>query len=301
MSRIHEILNKAEREGTVRRTATSAEPPEPVQSSAPSVIADSRPPADATPHARAIVSRIRGGAAAPTAAETAGVVVEGAELDALLVAGHAPQSFVAEQFRALRTRLSQVEGGRTTRVIAVTSPAKGDGKSVTAANLALTMGEEFNKRVLLLDADLRRPRVHHLLGLTDGPGLADVLMGMCDIDSVLVHLPDHHLWVLPGGVPPSHPAELLSSGAMRRVIDTLRGRFDRIIVDTPPVSPLADVHILAPLVDGIVVIVRAGMTPKPAIERALSGFDRSKVLGMVLNDAGAEAEAAYDGYGYLTA
>jgi capsular exopolysaccharide synthesis family protein len=215
--------------------------------------------------------------------------------------GNGPQSFAAEQFRALRTRLAQVEGGRTTRAIGVTSPAKGDGKSVTAANLALTMGEEFNIRVLLVDADLRRPRVHHLLGLTDGLGLADVLMGMTDVDNAIVHLPDHHISVLPGGVPPSHPAELLSSSAMRRLVETLRPRYDRIIIDTPPVAPLADVHILAPLLDGIVVIVRAGMTPKPAIERALSGFDRTKVLGMVLNDAGAEAEAAYDGYGYLTA
>lgn len=297
MSRIHDILNKAERDGTTRRTAGAEHARDRDDHGAPP--AGDAPVVEA-PHARATVSPIRHPPAAPPT-EMHGVVVEGAPLDPLLVAGLAPQSFAAEQFRALRTRLAQVEGGRVTRVIAVTSPAKGDGKSVTATNLALTMGEEFNRRVLLIDADLRRPRVHHLLGLTDGPGLADVLMGMAELDSAIVHLPDHHLSVLPGGVPPSHPAELLSSGAMRRLIETLRSRFDRIIIDTPPVAPLADVHIVAPLVDGIVVIVRAGMTPKPAIERALAGFDRAKVLGMVLNDAGADAEAAYDGYGYLTA
>lgn len=298
MSRIHEILNKAERDGTTRRT-TPAEPPRDRADAVATSRAGATAPDEAS-YTRATVSPIRQAPSAPPATEH-GVVIEGVTLDPLLAVGTAPQSFAAEQFRALRTRLAQVEGGRGTRVIAVTSPAKGDGKSVTAANLALTMGEEFNRRVLLVDADLRRPRVHHLLGLTDGPGLADVLMGMTDLESSIVHLPDYRVSVLPGGVPPSHPAELLSSGAMRRITETLRSRYDRIIIDTPPVAPLADVHILAALVDGLLVVVRAGMTPKPAIERALSGFDRTKVLGMVLNDAGSEAEAAYDGYGYLSA
>jgi Mrp family chromosome partitioning ATPase len=87
---------------------------------------------------------------------------------------------------------------------------------------------------------------------------------------------------------------------MRRVLDTLRTRFDRILIDMPPVAPLADVAIAAPMVDGVLMIVRAGVTPKPAIERALSGLDMSKVLGLVLNDAGASSAAyGYDGYGYV--
>jgi Mrp family chromosome partitioning ATPase len=107
--------------------------------------------------------------------------------------------------------------------------------------------------------------------------------------------------VLPAGVPPSHPAELLGSATMRRLLETLRTRFDRILIDVPPVAPLADLHILAPMVDGLLMIVRAGVTPKPAIERALAGLDLSKVLGLVLNESGGGGTESYsyEGYGYL--
>jgi capsular exopolysaccharide synthesis family protein len=216
-------------------------------------------------------------------------------LDPVLVAALAPHSLAAEQYRALRTRIIQAENGRPIRVVMVTSPGKGDGKSVNAANLALTMAQQFQSRVLLLDADLRHPQAHRLLGVHDGPGLADVLMGGADIDEALVTVPGQSLWLLPAGLPPGHPAELLGSSAMRRVVDTLRTRFDRIIVDTPPVAPLADVRILAPMTDGVVVVVRAGVTPRPAIERALAGFDRSRLLGVVLNAADGDGP---DGYGY---
>lgn len=216
-------------------------------------------------------------------------------LDPRLVAGLAPQSLAAEQYRSLRTRLARVENGRALRAIIITSPAKGDGKSLTAGNLALTMAQEFQQRVLLLDADLRRPSIHRLFGLSETPGLSDVLMGGTTIEDALVSLPDHHLTVLPSGIIPTHPAELLGSAAMRRLLDTLRTRFDRIIIDMPPVSPLADVAIASEQADGVLLIVRAGVTPKPAIERALAGLDTSKVLGLVLNDGG-DTGTSY-GYG----
>jgi protein-tyrosine kinase len=193
----------------------------------------------------------------------------------------------------------QAENGRALRSIIITSPGKGDGKSLTAANLALTMAQEFQPRVLLLDADLRRPAAHSLFGMSETPGLADVLMGGASLEDALVHLEEHHLSILPAGLPPTHPAELLGSAAMRRTIDTLRTRFDRIIIDMPPVEPLADVHILTPLADAVLMIVRAGMTEKPAIDRALHGLDISKVLGLVLNEAaGGDNYDAYSGYGY---
>ncbi len=224
-----------------------------------------------------------------------------ARLDAHLVAALAPTSLAAEQYRSLRTRIKRAESGRALRAIAITSPNKGDGKSLTAANLALTMAQEFQQRVLLIDCDLRRPSVHTLFGLSEGPGLADVLMNVAELDHALVSLPEHHLTVLPAGAPPSNPAELLGSAAMRRVLDTLRTRFDRILIDVPPVAPLADLHILAPMVDGLLMIVRAGVTPKPAIERALAGLDAAKVLGLVLNESGGSENTYtnYEGYGYI--
>jgi capsular exopolysaccharide synthesis family protein len=348
MSRIQEILSKAERDGTARRTRAlgeeyasraaddgmqarafvesapaartlhdearlrSPEPPRmaPPVSEAPRQTALRAPEAPLQEGVAPLSSdhghyarHVEPVTEAPPAYTPS---VEGtprvtADLDHHLVAALAPTSLAAEQYRSLRTRLKRVESGRALRTIAVTSPNKGDGKSLTAANLALTMAQEFQHRVLLIDCDLRRPSVHRLFGLTEGPGLGDVLMSAAELDHTLVALPEYHLTVLPAGLPPSRPAELLGSAAMRRILDTLRSRFDRILIDVPPVAPLADLHILAPMVDGLLMIVRAGITPKPAIERALAGLDASKVLGLVLNESGGETTAAYnyEGYGYI--
>jgi capsular exopolysaccharide synthesis family protein len=307
MSRIQEILSKAERDGTARRTRalsdegniapavtipqarTQTPVYEPAVAPAPHVWNPATAPAAPAPSFEAPAER-----PAPPAPATG-------MLDPHLVAALAPHSLAAEQYRSLRTRIKRAENGRAVRAIIVTSPAKGDGKSLTAANLALTMAQEYQQRVLLLDADLRRPTVHRLLAINDGPGLSDVLTGAVDVNQALVSLPGHHLTVLPAGTPPNHPAELLGSAAMRRLLDTLRTRFDRILIDMPPVAPLADLHILAPMADGVLMIVRAGVTPKPAIERALSGLDMSKVLGLVLNETGGNAtdRETYEGYGYI--
>lgn len=276
MSRIQEILRKAERDGTVHRTrAVAIEPP---------LIGSSSTAAATRPMPPAMPAIGRHPADEPAAVSST--------LDHRLVAAFAPQSLAAEQYRSLRTRIKNAENGRPMRSILITSPNKGDGKSLTAANLALTMAQEFQQRVLLVDGDLRRPSIHCLLGISDTPGLSDVLMGGASLDDALVAVPEHHLTVLPSGPVPSHPAELLGSTGMRRALDALRTRFDRLIIDMPPVEPLADVSIALGMADGLLMIVRAGVTPKPAIERALSGLDVSKVLGLVLNDAG-EADALY--------
>jgi capsular exopolysaccharide synthesis family protein len=287
MSRIQEILKKAEREGGVQRTRALVTDAPPAASAGASAIAM---PAPWTPAAREQQDAVPS-ASARTVTGT---------LDPRLVAAFAPQSLAAEQYRSLRTRIKASEHGRVFRSFIITSPNKGDGKSLTAANLALTMGQEFQQRVLLVDADLRRPSIHHLFGINETPGLTDVLMGGSTIENALVDIPEHHLTVLPSGLVPVHPAELLGSAGMRRVLDTLRTRYDRVILDMPPVAPLADVSIAAGMVDGILMIVRAGVTPKPAIERALAGLEVSKVVGLVLNDAGAsDASYGYGGYGYV--
>jgi capsular exopolysaccharide synthesis family protein len=292
MSRIQEILRKAERDGVVHRTRTSAplapvglEEPVATRGTGPALVqpAPVEPPAVSIP------------AVPPPAPRRVGSV-----LDTRLVAATTPNSIAGEQYRLLRTRLKRSEQGRNARAIIITSPNKGDGKSLTAANLALTMAQEFQQRVALVDADLRRPSVHSLFGIDDTPGLSDVLMGGATLDDALVTVGEHRLTVLPAGLIPSHPAELLGSAALRRVLDTLRGRFDRILIDMPPVAPLADVAVASALADGVLLIVRAGVTPKPAIERALSGIDAAKVLGLVLNDAGGSGGYNYEGYaGYV--
>jgi capsular exopolysaccharide synthesis family protein len=302
MSRIQDILSKAERDGTVRRTRALTEELDQVRPLAPrrpaAPLSDERPVEAPAPAARS-ASWSAASVAPAIAADPE--VMRTHQLDRHLVAALAPACLAAEQYRSLRTRIKRAEATRSIRAMVITSPAKGDGKSLTAANLALTMGQEFQQRILLMDADLRRPALHRLFGLGDGPGLSDVLMDGAELNDVLVPLPEYHLTVLPAGTPPSHPAEMLGSVSMRRVLDALRNQFDRILIDMPPVAPLADLQIVTPLVDGVLMIVRAGVTPKPAIEQALAGLDMSKVLGLVLNDSGGtiSSRQAYEGYGYI--
>ena len=297
MSRIQQILEKAERDGAALRTGhagtvpslTAVKPLQPAGATETAVVAakPSAPAAVIAPASQTVL-----GAAPP---DEAGMIGFTAALNPLLVAGLAPKSLAAEQYRSLRTRLTHAENPGGLRIVLVTSPLKGEGKSVTAANLSLTMAQELQRRVVLVDADLRKPSLQHLFGLPPGPGLSEYLAGAVDLKDAMRFLPDHNLTIITAGAAPINPAELLGSTAMRRMLDHLRARFDRVILDTPPVLPLADVAILAPLVDGSLMVVRAGYTPKPAIENALRAFDASRLLGVVLNESGLEEDYRYEG------
>ena len=282
MSRIQDILAKAERDGTTRRTQAG-----PSLTQGPSAVATTLGPSIDGSSALDPLPFITPSPVAP-AATAAPAVTETrtahATLHPALVAAIAPQSPVAEQYRAIRARLTHREETATLRTILVTSPAARDGKSVTAANMALTMAQEFQRSVLLVDADLRGSSVHALFGIDRGPGLSDVLAGQATLEEALVYLPDYRLTLLTAGATPQFPTELLGSTAMRRTLDTLRGRFDRILLDLPSVAPLADVGTVAPMADGVLMVVRAGVTQRPALDEALAAFEDSKVLGVVLND-----------------
>jgi protein-tyrosine kinase len=310
MSRIQQILDKAEREGRMRRTTSLEEVPPPT-SPAPAVLPSAPRPDGPRPMASAAAPAPAPPApppAAPPPVEAlraassmvaSPVVVPGkaaeVRLAPLVIAALQPHSAAAEQYRALRTRISQSEHERYYRAILVTSPSPGDGKSVTSLNLALAMAQEFHRRVLLIDGDLRDPSLHRLLGIPGRPGLSDVLSGAVPLDEAMVTLPDCRLTVIPAGSPVDRPTEMLGSAEMRRVVDTLRTQFDRIILDTPPATPLADVGVLAPLADGVLLVVRAGHTARPAIDRAIEDIDPARILGLVLNDV--EETAADYSYG----
>ena len=208
-----------------------------------------------------------------------------ATLHPALVAAIAPHSSVAEKYRAIRTRLTQREESGPLRTIAVTSPAPKAGKSITAANLALTMAQELHRRIVLVDADLRNPAVHSLFAVEQHPGFSDVLAGDASLDEALIYLPDFRLTILPAGRVPEYPTELLGSSAMRKTIDALRARFDRTLIDLPAVVPLADVGTVAPFVDGALMVVRAGVTQRPVLDQALAAFEPDKVIGLVLNES----------------
>ena len=271
MSRIQNILEKAERDGAVRRAR-----PVPAQTGNSALAFE-------TSVAAPMAEPPSAGAAAGRPAHTQRV----ARLDGNLVAALAPGAPAAEQYRALRTRVSHADQGGAVEVVLVTSPGRGEGKSLTAANLALTMAQDFQARVCIVDADLRHSRIHSLFGVSETPGLSDVLEGRAALGDALIGLEDQQITMLPAGQTPTHPAELLGSTAMRRTIETLRSQFDRVIIDAPSVGPLADVGILAPLVDGVLLVVQAGVTTKPAIQEAVTTIGAGKFLGVVLNGSAA--------------
>jgi capsular exopolysaccharide synthesis family protein len=285
-SRIQHILDKAERDGAVRRVVIET-PPALATDATLSPRAD---PAVADPIAAGQLTT--GSVAADPAiarkrpaAAPIGRSMSALRLDRRLVATGAAKSASAEQYRALRTRIFHGDTGMPVNVVLVTSPADGDGKTLTVANLGLAMAQEFQRRVCVVDANLRQPQLHRLFGLPDSPGLSDVLLGYATIADACVSLEDQHITVLTAGAVPISPAELLGSITMRRTLEQLRSRFDAVIVDAPSALPLADVGILTPIVDSVVVVVRAGTTPKPAIHDTMSALDPGKVLGFVLNDA----------------
>ncbi|HEY7286359.1 MAG TPA: CpsD/CapB family tyrosine-protein kinase [Vicinamibacterales bacterium] len=266
MSRIQHVLDKAELEGAIRRTRTLG----------------------GTGGRDVLPERLsRTSTGAPTAAQLTAERprrVVAPTLEARLVAQTAPVGSAAEQYRALRTRLGLLDRHGSSQVLLVTSPGPGEGRSLTAANLALTMGQDHERRICILDADLRRPNQHALFGVPQTPGLCDVVLGRAALDDAIVEIGHCDIAMLPAGTVPAHPAELLGTNAVHRVVQALRGRFDCVLVDAPAVAPLADIAILSPLVDAIVVVVRAGQTEKPAIRDAIAALDPARFIGVVLND-----------------
>jgi protein-tyrosine kinase len=298
MSRIQNILEKAECDGQMRRLRGAEQPAPPGLASLeaatmpPPMMMDPTIGTGAASFTSGPALLEAGGAAAGVLTEPLLRIVSGTRLDRRLIAALAPDggegsthSIAAEQYRALRTRILHADTGAAVNVLLLTSPGRGEGKSTTAGNLALTMAKDYQRRICLVDADLRHPQLQQMFGLPDGPGLSDVLSGQAEIDDALVTIEEHKLTILPAGRAPAHPAELLGTTAMRRALDTLRSRFDCVVVDSPATAPLADVGILTPLVDSVLLVVRSAVTSKPAIHDAVASLDGAKLLGVVLNAA----------------
>ena len=220
--------------------------------------------------------------------------VEGGQVDPHIVAYHHPHSHLTESFRRLKAMLGSIAGGTTLRTVTITSAGKGEGKSTTALNLAVTMCQDFDKRVAIVDADLRRPRIHRLLGMTPRRGLSDVLGGEVLPEDVLITNSVPRLTIMPGGHSSKSPAEMLASPRMRQLIEELKSRFDVIIFDTPPVLTVADAIVLGPMTDGVVLVIQAGKVRKRPIQRAVELLHNSKILGFVLN----RGDLVLSHYGY---
>lgn len=280
MSRIQNILEKAEREGVVRRVRTDA-----AVDAAPEPAIHFSPPASPLAMPHSVVGHSAPISQPATSSLTPARLVSGAHLDARLITASSTDGTVAEQYRALRTRILNADPMSAVNVVMITSPGRGEGKTLTVGNLGLAMAQESQRRICIVDADLRHPQMHRMFGLPDGPGLCDVLAGRATLEEALVTLEEHQVTILPAGNVPAHPAELLGTSAMRKTMDVLRAQFDRVVVDAAPAAPLADVSILAPLVDRILIVVRSGVTTKPSIHDAVSSIEPSKLLGFVLNES----------------
>jgi capsular exopolysaccharide synthesis family protein len=220
--------------------------------------------------------------------------------DNKLVCLTAPESLGAEKFRFLAVRLRQLQQSRPLKKVLITSAIPEEGKSTIGANLAVILAKKKQHKVLLLEGDLRRPTLSKEFGLGRIPGLSEWLQGAPRPIEHIYHLegPNSNLWFLPAGLPPESPLELMQSGRLSELMDQLATWFDWIIIDSPPILPLADTSVWARLADGILLITREGTTKKRLLQRGLQALKQSKLLGVVLNSsANADHAHYYQCYG----
>ncbi|MGH9497048.1 MAG: tyrosine-protein kinase family protein [Candidatus Sulfotelmatobacter sp.] len=203
----------------------------------------------------------------------------------------------AEEFRTLRSRLYHLREKMALKTVLVTSALPKEGKSFTAANLSQVMVRQHGRRVLLIDADLRAPRLHMMLGTSAGPGLSEYLQGKSDEFSVMQRGTMENLFFIPGGTGIEDPAELVGNGRLKVFLQRVEPLFDWIIIDSPPAVPVADASLLAKDCDGVLMVVRSNSTPADVARKARMEFSDQKLIGVVLNGTKREV-APYERYYY---
>jgi capsular exopolysaccharide synthesis family protein len=202
-----------------------------------------------------------------------------------------------EQYRRLAAVLHQAQVERGIKVVMVASAQPGEGKTLTAANLGLTLSESYRRRVLLIDADLRRPSLSALFQLPHSAGLSESLKAREGQEVEYFNI-TQSLAVLPGGHPDPDPMAGLTSGRMQQVLAQAGTSFDWVVLDTPPVTLLSDTPLLAAMVDAVVMVIDAGSSQYAAVERAIENLGREKVIGVVLNRVDNDALKATQYYDY---
>jgi capsular exopolysaccharide synthesis family protein len=215
--------------------------------------------------------------------------------DEKLVVHSAVSPLAREQYRRLAATLHHVQAERGLKSILVGSALAEEGKTLTAINIALTLSESYRRKVLLIDADLRRPTVHQAFGFENIVGLADALAAKEERRLPIVAV-SPRLSVLPAGRPSADPMEALTSSRMLKILDEAANVFDWIIIDTPPVGLLTDANLLAAMLDGAVFVVAAGRTPCAVVQKAVEALGRDRILGVILNRVEESAAMAGDYY-----
>jgi tyrosine-protein kinase Etk/Wzc len=210
-----------------------------------------------------------------------------------------PRSPVAEAYRSMRTNLAFARAQQSPQAIVVASPGPADGKSTTAANLAITFAQQ-GQRTLLIDADLRRAVLDRAFNVSRSPGLTEVIVGESPVDDAVHATEIPNLSILASGRFPPNPAELLGSSRMQEILHEAKARFDVVLLDSPPLLAVTDAAVLSTMVDGVVLVIRAERTKREAVRRAIGHVRsvRGRFLGAVLNDVDMRSSAYYGSYGH---
>ncbi len=296
MSRIHEALKRAEEQRAASQGGRIA-PAETVEASA----------TEAGAAARGVDSALAGAAPAamppfPTPFTFDTLLARCAQSNwtpdakTMLFFSAEEQGYGTEEFRTLRTRLYQMRENQSLKKLLVTSSLPKEGKSFVAANLAQVMVRQHGRRALLIDGDLRGPRLHQVLGTSSTPGLAEYLLGENDEFGIMQRGPMENLFFIPSGRTVSNPAELVANGRLKFLLHRLEPLFDWIIIDSPPAVPVSDAGLLANYCDGVLMVVRSNATPFDMARKARQEFRDKHQVGVVLN--GIEAGSSYTQYYY---
>jgi protein-tyrosine kinase len=300
MSRIHEALKKAEQE----RAATQGGGVQPGY--APVSMADTTAVED-RPSSAAVAALADQGMpsfASPFSVDTllsrCAQTEWKPDLSTMLFMNGNDGAEGTEQYRTLRSRLYHMREKMTLKTLLVTSALPKEGKSFTAANLAQVMVRQHGRRVLLIDADLRAPRLHLMLGTTSGPGLSEYLQGKNDEFSIMQRGNLDNLFFIPSGTGLDDPAEMVGNGRLKMLLQRVEPLFDWIIIDSPPTIPVSDAAVLSKACDGVLIVVRSNATPSDVARKARMEFPDQTLVGVVLNgtskDATRYARYYYESY-----
>jgi protein-tyrosine kinase len=313
MTRLSDALRRAAEEETfVQRSAFAPAQPEELRRIEPPVTWEFAPEEtmhvpEAPVRSAVAANESRGEGGPPSPPEELGRIAPSspahplrfgdADRDKLIVGDRVDPALI-EQYRHLAAVMHHAQKASGVRSVMVTSALPSEGKTLTATNLALTLSESYQRRVLLIDADLRRPRMREMFALPSSVGLTDSLT-MPRNDRLPVQQITPTLWVLTSGGATPDPMSLLVSPAMKQLLEEARDSFDWVVVDTPPIAILPDANLLAAMIDNALLVVSAQSTPYPMVQRAAQAIGMKRILGVVLNRAEqATLPANYGYYGY---
>lgn len=216
-----------------------------------------------------------------------------------LIVFNKPKSPVSEAYRSIRTNIQFANIDKNIKSIMVTSSTKSEGKTTTLSNLAITMAD-MGKKVIIVDCDLRRPRIHKVFGLTNIGGVSDVLLNSAYYTDYIKNTEIKNLDILTAGQIPSNPSEMMSSNSMRKLLDKIKADYDYMFIDAPPVAIVTDATILSTIADGVIMVCSSGSIEIELAKTAKQALENvgANILGVVLNKVNLESRSSYYSYYY---